>query len=69
MKTVLLAIVLVLLLAGAVGLALRAWFALADVAISTAGLFAMGFGIVFTLALGIGLMWLVFKSSRSGMDR
>jgi len=35
---------------------------------SLAGWLAMGLGIVLTLALGIGLMALVFISSRSGWD-
>ena len=36
--------------------------------ISFAGWLAMGFGIVVTLALGIGLMSLMFISSRRGYD-
>ncbi|HEX3537340.1 MAG TPA: hypothetical protein VHU15_11290 [Stellaceae bacterium] len=36
--------------------------------ISFAGWAAMGFGIVATLAIGIGLMALVFISSRRGYD-
>jgi hypothetical protein len=36
--------------------------------ISTAGWFAMIFGVVATLALGIGLMALVFISNRRGYD-
>jgi hypothetical protein len=44
----------------------------ADVAVgqsmSTAGYVAMAFGIVATLALGIGLMSLVFYSNRKGHD-
>jgi ABC-type multidrug transport system permease subunit len=39
-----------------------------DSEISFAGWLAMGFGIVVTLALGIGLMALVFISSRRGYD-
>lgn len=35
---------------------------------STAGYVAMSFGIVATLALGIGLMALVFYSSRKGHE-
>jgi len=35
---------------------------------STAGYIAMAFGIVATLALGIGLMGLVFYSNRKGHD-
>ena len=36
--------------------------------ISPAGWLAMGFGVIVTLALGIGLMALVFISSRRGYD-
>jgi len=39
-----------------------------DSEISFAGWLAMGVGIVVTLALGIGLMALVFISSRRGYD-
>jgi len=35
---------------------------------STAGYVAMTFGIVVTLALGVGLMGLVFYSNRNGHD-
>jgi hypothetical protein len=35
---------------------------------STTGYVAMAFGVVATLALGIGLMWLMFHSSRTGRD-
>jgi ABC-type multidrug transport system permease subunit len=41
---------------------------LGDSEISFAGWLAMGFGVVVTLALGIGLMALVFISSRRGYD-
>jgi len=44
------------------------WSGLGDAEISLAGWLAMGFGIVVTLALGIGLMSLVFISSRYGYD-
>jgi Zn-dependent protease with chaperone function len=36
--------------------------------ITTNGYIAMGVGIVFTLALGIGLMTLMFYSNRKGHD-
>jgi len=44
------------------------WIGLGDSEISSAGWLAMGFGVVVTLALGIGLMALVFISSRRGYD-
>jgi hypothetical protein len=39
-----------------------------DSDISLAGWIAMGFGVIITLALGVGLMALVFISSRRGYD-
>jgi hypothetical protein len=44
------------------------WREIGAAEISLAGWLAMGFGIVVTLALGIGLMALVFISSRRGYD-
>jgi hypothetical protein len=44
------------------------WSGLGDSEISVAGWFAMGLGILVTLALGIGLMSLVFFSDRGGYD-
>ena len=53
----------------AVGLVIATlWSGLGDSEISLAGWLAMGFGIIVTLALGIGLMSLVFFSSRGGYD-
>jgi len=44
------------------------WSGIGDSEISPAGWLAMGLGIIVTLALGIGLMSLVFFSSRGGYD-
>ena len=44
------------------------WGEIGDVGLSTGGWIAMALGIVATLALGIGLMALVFISSRRGYD-
>ena len=44
------------------------WSGIGDSEISLAGWFAMGLGIIVTLALGIGLMSLVFFSNRRGYD-
>jgi ABC-type multidrug transport system permease subunit len=44
------------------------WARIGQSKISLAGWFAMGLGIILTLALGIGLMALVFISSRRGYD-
>jgi uncharacterized YccA/Bax inhibitor family protein len=45
-----------------------AWTGIGDSEISGAGWLAMGLGVVVTLALGIGLMALVFISNRRGYD-
>ena len=44
------------------------WTGFGDSEISGAGWLAMGLGVIITLALGIGLMALVFISSRRGYD-
>ncbi len=44
------------------------WAGIGDSEISGAGWLAMGLGVIATLALGIGLMALVFISSRRGYD-
>ncbi len=44
------------------------WIGIGDSEISVAGWLAMGLGVVATLALGIGLMALVFISNRRGYD-
>jgi dipeptide/tripeptide permease len=44
------------------------WTGIGDSDISPAGWITMGFGVIITLALGIGLMALVFISSRRGYD-
>ncbi len=66
MKTAALAAALFLMLALAVGGAVYTWVSLGDVEIGLLGMLAMTAGIVVSLALGIGLMWLVFRSERDG---
>jgi hypothetical protein len=58
--------VLLLLLALAVYILVSGWSAAGDASteISTAGWVAMAFGILATLALGVGLMALIFYSNR-----
>jgi hypothetical protein len=57
------------LLAVSLWYAIHAWTALAGVAMSPAGWFYLILGALFTLALGAGLMALVFYSSRHDYDR
>jgi hypothetical protein len=53
----------------AIGLVIaELWTSIGDSEISAAGWLAMGLGVIVTLALGIGLMALVFISSRRGYD-
>ena len=51
-----------------VGLMASVWSGLGDSGISAAGWVALVLGVVVTLALGVGLMALVFISSRRGYD-
>jgi hypothetical protein len=66
MKTLLLALSLVGMLAMAIWGAVYVWSEIGDIEMSTTGILAMIAGIVFSLGLGIGLMFLVFKSERDG---
>lgn len=59
------AIVAVAIIAGA---SAGTWRALGASEISVAGWIAMALGVLFSLALGIGLMALVFFSNRRGYD-
>jgi hypothetical protein len=53
----------------AVVYAIRAWDAMAGVGISTAGWVFLSLGVVVTIAVGAGLMGLVFYSSRKNFDQ
>jgi hypothetical protein len=55
-------------LGGAAAFALIGWNRHSDVEMSVHGYIAMALGIGFTLLVGIGLMALVFYSSRKGYD-
>jgi hypothetical protein len=64
-----LAVVFAVVLVLGIGVVIVAfWTSLGDSDISPAGWIAMGFGIIITLVLGVGLMTLVFISSRRGYD-
>lgn len=65
MKTALLA---VSMLGVAVWGAVYVWDQIGDIEMSTAGILAMIAGIVLSLGLGMGLMFLVFKSERNGKN-
>jgi hypothetical protein len=69
MKTFLLIVVLGAMLAAATILAVRGWMRLEGVEMSLYGVIALVLGVVLSLALGIGLMALVFISSRKGFDQ
>jgi len=68
MKGGLLAVVLAGLLAFAIGIAVYMWQRIGAVDIGTDGVIALVLGVGASLALGIGLMRLVYFSSRRGYD-
>lgn len=61
--------ILLVFLGLATAFAVYVWNQLEGVDISTQGWIAMGLGITFTAAIGIGLMVLIFYSSRRNYDR
>lgn len=60
--------VLLALLAAAAAVGWWAWAELADIEMSMHGYVALAIGVVATLGLGMGLMWLVYFSHRRGFD-
>jgi hypothetical protein len=60
--------ILSLLLAAAAVLAYLGWTSAGDTAVPPSAYVAMAFGVIFSLVIGIGLMALVFYSSRKGYD-
>ncbi len=68
MKKVLLALVLGGVVIGIVVWTVRLWAVMGEVQISGHGMIALTIGVLLSLALGIGLMFLVFYSSRRGHD-
>jgi len=56
------------IVAGVIAVAADLWAQIGDVGLSPAGWLAMVLGVLVTLALGTGLMALVFISSRRGWD-
>ena len=69
MKTFLLALSLIVMLVLAIAGAIYVWTDMGDIEMSTPGLLAMLAGIVLSIGLGVGLMFLVFKSARDGGER
>ena len=68
MKAVIVALVLSVMAVGIVFWALRLWAGLGEGEISGHGIFALVLGVLLSLGLGIGLLFLVFYSSRHGHD-
>jgi hypothetical protein len=68
LKTAITAVVLFGLLGFAAYIGVSVWSGLGETRISAMGLVAMGTGVLFSLAIGGGLMYLVFWSSRHGHD-
>jgi|SRR5581483_1112891 len=61
-------IAVLLLLLGASGFIAYRGLTVDNVDVPAAGYFAMAFGVIFSLIVGIGLMALIFYSSRKGYD-
>ncbi|RDD62014.1 hypothetical protein DRB17_09190 [Ferruginivarius sediminum] len=55
-------------MAAVIGVVAYAWIQMGDVEMSSGGILAMVGGVLVSLAVGIGLMALVFYSNRSGHD-
>jgi hypothetical protein len=68
MKTLLLIVVLGSLLATVLFGAAYVWQTIGDVELSLHGTVALALGVLASLGLGVGLMFLVFYSSRRGHD-
>jgi hypothetical protein len=63
-----LVIILLLLLLAAAGFVAHEGFRLGDAKVPASGYIAMALGVTFSLAVGFGLMTLLFYSSRKGYD-
>ncbi|MGA8320441.1 MAG: hypothetical protein WB774_06370 [Xanthobacteraceae bacterium] len=66
--TIALVVALLGLLAATGWFAIHTWMSVEGPAMSTSGYVAMTLGVVFSVALGCGLMALVFYSNRYGYD-
>jgi hypothetical protein len=61
-------VAVLLLLLGAAGFVAYRGLTVDQVDVPISGYFAMGFGVIFSLIAGVGLMALIFYSSRKGYD-
>jgi hypothetical protein len=61
-------IAVLLLLLGASGFIAYRGLTIDNVDVPASGYFAMAFGVIFSLVVGVGLMALIFYSSRKGYD-
>ena len=68
MRTFGFVLLMLLFLALAAGFAAYVWWQIGDVEMSGAGIGALIAGVILTTGLGVGLMWLVFYSSKRGYD-
>jgi len=68
MKATILIVVMAAGLVAAGAIALNLWLDLEGVSLGFHGWLALGLGVLLSLAVGIGLMTLVFLSSRRGYD-
>ena len=68
MKTIIIVGALVALLIASAWWSFDVWTSVGDVEMQGPGIVAMVIGVAFTLAVGGGLMFLVFYSSRKGFD-
>lgn len=59
---------LLAMLAAVIWLAVSGWSSAAGTEVPAAGYLALAFGVVVSMVVGIGLMALVFYSSRAGYD-
>lgn len=64
----LIAIAVLLLLLGAAGFIAYRGLTVENVDVPISGYIAMAFGVIFSLIVGVGLMALIFYSSRKGYD-
>ena len=67
-RTSIILLFLLVVLLSALGVAAFIWSTLGEVTISVHGILALVLGVGLSLAVGIGLMTLIFYSARNGYD-